>query len=71
MLAAPGGLRPAAFAALAAAAAERADASSVLLTALCLPALVLAMAVPVGLFALALFLPLVRLIDHLTLEAFL
>ena len=71
VLAAPGGLRPAAFAALAAAAAERADASSVLLTALCLPALVLAMAVPVGLFALALFLPLVRLIDHLTLEAFL
>ena len=70
VLAAPGGLRPPAFAALAAAAAERADASSALLTSLCLPALVLAVAVPVGLFAVALFLPLVRLIDTLNLEAF-
>lgn len=70
LLAGPGGLRPRAFAALAGAAAERADASAALLASACLPAVVLLTAAPVGLFTLACSLPLIRLIEALSLEAF-
>ncbi len=70
LLSAPGGLRPRTLEALAEAAAERAESSETLLNSVVMPGILLLVAVPVGLFALALFLPLVRLIERLNVEVF-
>ena len=66
----PPGPRASTFEALAAASAGRAAASSALLTSLVLPGLIVLAAAPVALFALALLVTLVRLIESLNLEVF-